>query len=87
MALTSCLSGQGATITDLLFVTNELKQGFLKLPLEAKIIYSPWKYYYYCRTESDKVTSFINWLIKEIDEETEQLLNLINQYNWHPAER
>jgi LysR family transcriptional regulator, glycine cleavage system transcriptional activator len=31
MALTSCLSGQGATITDLLFVTNELKQGFLKL--------------------------------------------------------
>ncbi|MGF1871659.1 LysR family transcriptional regulator [Photobacterium indicum] len=87
MALTSCLSGQGATITDLLFVTNELKQGFLKLPLEAKIIDSPWKYYYYCRTKSDNVTNFVNWLIKELELETEQLLSLINQHNWHPTNK
>ncbi|WP_152557166.1 LysR family transcriptional regulator, partial [Photobacterium sanctipauli] len=38
MALTSCMAGQGVTITDLMLVVHELKQGYLKLPKSAMII-------------------------------------------------
>ncbi|MDX1302787.1 LysR family transcriptional regulator [Photobacterium sp.] len=82
MALTSCLAGQGATITDLMLVANELKQGYLKLPVSVKIIGSPWNYYYYCNTKGDKVTNFISWLVNKLDEEMAQLLEQAKQNNW-----
>ncbi|PSV99584.1 LysR family transcriptional regulator [Photobacterium lipolyticum] len=82
MALTSCLAGQGATITDLMLVVNELKQGYLKLPESVKVIGSPWNYYYYCNSKGDKVTNFISWLVNKLDEEMAQLLELADQNNW-----
>lgn len=88
MALTSCLAGQGVTITDLMLVVNELQQGFLKLPQSAVIVAnSDWEYYYQTHAmqtsaESDAVTNFINWLVSEQEKEKTVLFSMAEQYGW-----
>ncbi|MGF1701195.1 LysR substrate-binding domain-containing protein [Photobacterium makurazakiensis] len=83
MALTSCMAGQGVTITDLMLVVHELKQSYLKLPESAIILStSPWEYYYQTATESDAVTSFVSWLMEEQLEDQSQLLAMAKEHGW-----
>ncbi|ELR65790.1 Glycine cleavage system transcriptional activator [Photobacterium marinum] len=86
MALTSCFAGQGVTITDLMLVVHELKQGYLKLPRSATIIDSPWQYYYHCQLESDAVTNFITWLTEQLETEQAEMFEMAKQQGWQIIE-
>ncbi|MGF1731547.1 LysR family transcriptional regulator [Photobacterium kasasachensis] len=86
MALTSCFAGQGVTITDLMLVVHELKQGYLKLPQSATIIDGPWQYYYHCQTKSDAVTHFVTWLTNQQAAEQAQLFEMATNHGWQIIE-
>lgn len=86
MALTSCFAGQGVTITDLMLVVHELKQGYLQLPLSATIIDSPWQYYYHCQIQSDAVTHFVSWLTNQQAIEQAQLFDMAKNHGWQIIE-
>ncbi|KLV05378.1 LysR family transcriptional regulator [Photobacterium aquae] len=87
MALTSCFSGQGVTITDLMLVVNELRQGYLRLPEDATIVTnSSWEYYYRIGLESDAVTSFITWMEEELQSDHAVLTAMAHEHGWQVLE-
>lgn len=82
LALSACLSGQGATVTDLLLVLQELERGFLYCPQHAKIQRSAWTYYGHQRTHSEVIDDLIEWLKQETEQEISTLRHLAKQYQW-----
>ncbi|WP_375748411.1 LysR family transcriptional regulator [Vibrio sp. HN007] len=83
LALSACLSGQGATVTDLLLVLPGLERGFLVCPEKAGIYPSPWKYYYHQRTQSPIVDELVEWLRQESNQETAKLEQLARKFRWN----
>ncbi|WED23798.1 LysR family transcriptional regulator [Vibrio sp. JC009] len=82
LALSACLSGQGATVTDLLLVLPEIERGFLVCPEGTEIHNSPWQYYCHQRTHSPIVDEVMEWVKEESDKEAKLLAQLAEQYNW-----
>ncbi|MDG3085802.1 LysR family transcriptional regulator [Vibrio hannami] len=82
LALSACLSGQGATVTDLLLVLPELERGFLVCPEKAGVYPSPWKYYCHQKTQSPIVDELVDWFRQETDNETNKLTHLATKFGW-----
>ncbi|GAL03011.1 glycine cleavage system transcriptional activator [Photobacterium aphoticum] len=83
MALTSCFAGQGVTMTDLMLVVHELKEGYLHLPQHGTIIANDrWHYYFHNTIESDAVTQFVDWMLEEQERDKAALFALANERDW-----
>ncbi|RJX70141.1 LysR family transcriptional regulator [Vibrio sinensis] len=82
LAISGCLAGQGATVTDLLLVLPELKRGFLRCPVEAKIQASAWRYYCYCPNPSSISKDLLLWLEEDTAREEAELKRLANSHGW-----
>lgn len=83
LALSACLSGQGATVTDLLLILQELKKGFFYCPKNAKIQHSAWTYYGHQRTHTPIIDDLIAWLTSESEKEIKLLQALAKKHDWH----
>lgn len=82
VALSACLAGQGATVTDLLLVLPELQRGFLKCPDKIKIQYSAWQYFCYKRNNSPLIDEIIEWVQEQASSEVSQLKVLAKKHHW-----
>ena len=83
LALSACLAGQGATVTDLMLVLPELKRGFLCTPIGSPIRSSAWQYFAYCPHSSAIANDLLMWL-KAINQQEEQNLRALAElYQWH----
>lgn len=82
LALSACLAGQGATVTDLLLVLPELAQGFLSAPIRAPVHYSPWQYYIHCRTKTPIVLDILDFLKAEAEKDIAELQRLAKNNCW-----
>ncbi|OCH18902.1 MULTISPECIES: LysR family transcriptional regulator [unclassified Aliivibrio] len=83
LALSACLSGQGATVTDLLLILQELDRGFFYCPENAKIQHSAWTYFGHQRTHSAVIDDLIEWLKVSSENEINLLKKLAKKYHWH----
>ena len=81
-ALSACLAGQGATVTDLMLVLPELKRGFLRTPIGSPIRSSTWQYFVYCPHSSDLSNDLLGWLQSLNQQEEQNLIGLAQQYQW-----
>ena len=82
LALSACLSGQGATVTDLMLVLPELERGFLVCPEGAQVLHSAWQYFCHHRTQSPIVEELVEWIKTETEKETAKLNLLANRFGW-----
>ncbi|MCL9780136.1 LysR family transcriptional regulator [Vibrio sp. S4M6] len=82
VALSACLAGQGATVTDLLLVLPELERGFLKCPDKVKVQYSAWQYFCYKRNNSPLIDEIIQWIGEQSEREIQQLQKLSKRHHW-----
>ncbi|CAH0536263.1 LysR family transcriptional regulator [Vibrio marisflavi] len=82
VALSACLAGQGATVTDLLLVLPELQRGFLKCPDQVKIQYSAWQYFCFKRNNSPLIDEIIQWVQEQAKSEITQLQQLAKKHHW-----
>ncbi|MDP5254111.1 MULTISPECIES: LysR family transcriptional regulator [unclassified Vibrio] len=82
LALSACLAGQGVTVTDLMLVLPEMKQGFLTCPSQVPVQHSAWQYYCHQRQPSSLHQSIIEWLQQESHREVEQLYQLARERHW-----
>nr|WP_086940048.1 LysR family transcriptional regulator [Thaumasiovibrio occultus] len=82
LALSACLSGQGATVTDLLLVLPELQQNFLHCPTGVSIQQGTWKYYYHQKQKSPLLDDITQWLIEETKAEMSALALLAEEHGW-----
>lgn len=83
LALSACLSGQGATVTDLLLILQELDRGFFYCPENAKIQHSAWTYFGHQRTHSAVIDDLIEWLKVSSENEITLLKKLAKKHHWY----
>ena len=85
LAFSTCIGGEGVAMMDVMLVLNQLKAQQLLLPEDAKLIYSPWQYYYYLAPESHahkEANDFIQWLRQEMAIDQVLLTRLCQQHGW-----
>jgi len=82
LALSACLSGQGATVTDLLLILPELERGYFCCPQGVNIQHSSWQYFCHQRTHSPEIDELIEWLKQDTEKDIRQLKRLAQQYQW-----
>ncbi|WGV98950.1 LysR family transcriptional regulator [Vibrio sp. YMD68] len=82
LALSACLSGQGATVTDLLLILPELQQRFLYCPIGTEIKPSAWQYYCHKRTKSPLVDDIVEWVTNLAAQEITALNVLARDNQW-----
>ncbi|MCY9803864.1 LysR family transcriptional regulator [Vibrio scophthalmi] len=83
LALSACLAGQGATVTDLMLVLPELKRGFLHTPIDSPIRPSAWQYFVYCPHNSELASDLCLWLQSLNTQQEHNLRDLAKQYRWN----
>lgn len=82
LAISACLAGYGATVTDLLLVLPELERGYLRTPNLAPIRSSAWQYFAYIPQQSDIASDLLQWLQCLFEKEHMRLLGLAERYQW-----
>ncbi|WP_162062796.1 LysR family transcriptional regulator [Vibrio taketomensis] len=82
LAISACLSGQGATVTDLMLVLPELERGFLRTPNMTPIRTSAWQYFAFMPQKSDIALDLLQWLQVLFEGEQARLHRLIEKYQW-----
>ncbi|WP_087021662.1 LysR family transcriptional regulator [Thaumasiovibrio subtropicus] len=82
MALSAALSGQGATVTDLLLVLPELEEHFLYCPSQTHIKPSAWDYFCYLPNDKPIVSEVVNWIRQQTAADIKQLNRLSARYHW-----
>ncbi|MGF1742254.1 LysR family transcriptional regulator [Vibrio profundum] len=82
LALSACLSGQGATVTDLLLVLPELQRGFLLCPTAAKIQYSAWQYFCCQHNKTAMADEIVSWLHEQTSQDIDTLRALAQTQGW-----
>ncbi len=82
MALSACLSGQGATVTDLLLVLPELEQGFIQCPPNTEVHSSAWQYFCHCAVKSPIIEDLLAWLQQQTQQDIELLSSLAETNQW-----
>ncbi len=82
LALSACLSGQGATVTDLLLILPELQQQFLYCPSGTKVKPGAWQYYCHQRTQSPILTDIVEWVTEHAQQDIAALNKLADNNHW-----
>lgn len=82
LALSACLSGQGATVTDLLLILPELEREYLRCPQGVRVQNSAWQYLVHQRTHTPEIDDLITWLVQQTEQEIDQLQRIAKQRNW-----
>ncbi|MCE7565030.1 LysR family transcriptional regulator [Aliivibrio fischeri] len=82
LALSACLSGQGATVTDLLLILPELERNFYYCPKHTTLQHSAWVYYIHQHTHSSAINELVEWLQQEAKREIESLKYLAKEHHW-----
>lgn len=82
LALSACLSGQGATVTDLLLILPELEREYFCCPEGVRVQNSAWQYLGHQRTHTPEINDLIEWLKLETEKELMQLKRLANKNSW-----
>jgi len=82
LAISACLAGHGATVTDLLLVLPELERGYLRTPHFAPIRSSAWQYFAYLPQQSDIAKDLLSWLQALFEQELARLNLLAQKHQW-----
>ncbi|MCK6264119.1 LysR family transcriptional regulator [Vibrio sp. ZSDE26] len=82
LALSACLSGQGATVTDLVLILPELQQQFLYCPTGTKIKPGAWQYYCHKRTQSPIISDIVEWISELAQQDIAALNTLASDNHW-----
>ncbi|PMH44577.1 LysR family transcriptional regulator [Vibrio sp. 10N.286.49.B3] len=82
LALSACLAGQGATMTDLMLILPELEEGFLQCPTNIDIRLSPWRYYCHRAVNTPIINELIDWIKIELEKDSKQLTELAKDNQW-----
>ncbi|MDR9826511.1 LysR family transcriptional regulator [Vibrio sp. FNV 38] len=87
LALSACLAGQGVTVTDLMLILTELKQGYLIAPKGVKLVHSDWRYYCHIKEKSPVMLELIEWLKLEAEQSISELNQLVALNDWQLVEQ
>ncbi|GAB2663037.1 LysR family transcriptional regulator [Vibrio panuliri] len=83
LAISACLAGHGATVTDLLLVLPELERGFLCTPDCTPVRSSAWQYFAYLPQKSDIANDLLAWLQGVFASDLARLNALATKHQWH----